>query len=71
MLIVGMIDVAVLPPLVDRRRAERTFMRAAAVTAIVGPILLGLATLGAVAIPSLWSAQRFRSPGGPGAAAPS
>jgi predicted MFS family arabinose efflux permease len=44
MLVVGMIGCAILPPLVDRRRAERTFMRAAAITAIVGPALLGLAT---------------------------
>lgn len=39
-----MVGCAVLPPLVDRRNAERTFMRAAAVTAIAGPVLLGLAT---------------------------
>lgn len=44
MLVFGMVGCAVLPPLVDRRGAERTFMRAAAVTAIVGPILLGLVT---------------------------
>jgi predicted MFS family arabinose efflux permease len=44
MLVVGMIGCAVLPPLVDRRGAERTFMLAAAATAIVGPLLLGLAT---------------------------
>jgi fucose permease len=44
MLVAGMIGCAVLPPLVDRRGAERTFMRAAAATAIVGPVLLGLAT---------------------------
>jgi predicted MFS family arabinose efflux permease len=44
MLVVGMIGCAVLPPLVDRRGAERAFMRAAAITAIVGPTLLGLAT---------------------------
>lgn len=44
MLVVGMIGCAVLPPLVDRRGAERTFMRAAAIAAILGPLLLGLAT---------------------------
>jgi predicted MFS family arabinose efflux permease len=44
MLVAGMIGCAILPPLVDRRGAERTFMRAAAATAIVGPLLLGLAT---------------------------
>src|ERR1700761_5214532 len=44
MLVAGMIGCAVLPPLVDRRGAERAFMRAAAITAILGPTLLGLAT---------------------------
>jgi predicted MFS family arabinose efflux permease len=44
MLVAGMVGCAILPPLVDRRGAERTFMRAAAATAIVGPLLLGLAT---------------------------
>jgi predicted MFS family arabinose efflux permease len=44
MLVAGMIGCAILPPLVDRHGAERTFMRAAAVTAIAGPLLLALAT---------------------------
>jgi predicted MFS family arabinose efflux permease len=44
MLVVGMVGCAILPPLVDRRGAERAFMRAAAITAILGPTLLGLAT---------------------------
>jgi hypothetical protein len=44
MLVAGMIGCAILPPLVDRGGAERTFMRAAAATAIGGPLLLGLAT---------------------------
>jgi predicted MFS family arabinose efflux permease len=44
MLVAGMIGCGILPPLVDRRGAERTFMRAAAATAIVGPLLLALAT---------------------------
>jgi predicted MFS family arabinose efflux permease len=44
MLVFGMVGCAILPPLVDRRGAERAFMRAAALTAIVGPTLLGLAT---------------------------
>jgi predicted MFS family arabinose efflux permease len=44
MLVAGMIGCAVLPPLVDRRGAERAFMRAAAAAAIAGPLLLGLAT---------------------------
>jgi predicted MFS family arabinose efflux permease len=44
MLVFGMVGCAILPPLVDRRGAERAFMRAAALTAIIGPTLLGLAT---------------------------
>jgi predicted MFS family arabinose efflux permease len=44
MLVAGMIGCAVLPALVDRRRAERTFMRAAVTAAIVGPTLLALLT---------------------------
>ncbi len=44
MLVTGMIGCAVLPPLVERRRAGRTFMRAAVATAILGPVLLGVAT---------------------------
>jgi predicted MFS family arabinose efflux permease len=44
MLVFGMVGCAILPPLVDRRGAERAFMRAAAITAILGPTLLGLAT---------------------------
>jgi predicted MFS family arabinose efflux permease len=44
MLVFGMVGCAILPPLVDRRGAERAFMRAAALTAIVGPTLLALAT---------------------------
>jgi predicted MFS family arabinose efflux permease len=44
MLVVGMVGCAVLPPLVDRRGAERTFMFAAATAAILGPALLALAT---------------------------
>ncbi len=44
MLVAGMVGCAVLPPLVDRRRAERTFMRAAVAAAILGPTLLALAT---------------------------
>lgn len=44
MLVVGMLGCAVLPPLVDRRDAERSFMRAAALAAILGPALLALAT---------------------------
>jgi predicted MFS family arabinose efflux permease len=44
MLVAGMVGCAVLPPLVDRRRAERTFMRAAVTAAILGPTLLGLLT---------------------------
>jgi predicted MFS family arabinose efflux permease len=44
MLVAGMIGCAVLPPLVDRRQAERTFMRAAVGAAILGPTLLALLT---------------------------
>jgi predicted MFS family arabinose efflux permease len=44
MLVFGMVGCAILPPLVDRRGGERAFMRAAAITAILGPTLLGLAT---------------------------
>ncbi len=44
MLVVGMVGCAVLPPLVDRRQAERAFMRAAALAAILGPALLALLT---------------------------
>jgi predicted MFS family arabinose efflux permease len=44
MLVVGMVGCAVLPPLVDRRGAERAFMRAAALAAILGPTLLAVAT---------------------------
>ncbi len=43
MLVFGMVGCAVLPPLVDRRGAERTFMRAAAAAAILGPALLAVA----------------------------
>ncbi|HTR75260.1 MAG TPA: MFS transporter [Solirubrobacterales bacterium] len=44
MLVAGMVGCAILPPLVDRRRAERTFMRAALTAAILGPTLLALLT---------------------------
>jgi predicted MFS family arabinose efflux permease len=44
MLVVGMVGCAVLPPLVDRRRAESAFMAAAALAAILGPTLLAVAT---------------------------
>jgi predicted MFS family arabinose efflux permease len=44
MLVAGMVGCAVLPPLVDRRGAERNFMRAAVTAAILGPTLLGLVT---------------------------
>jgi hypothetical protein len=44
MLVAGMVGCAVLPPLVDRRSAGRPFMRAAALTAILGPAALGLLT---------------------------
>lgn len=44
MLVAGMIGCAVLPPLVDRRGAQPTFMRLAVLAAVLGPALLGLLT---------------------------
>jgi len=44
MLVAGMIGCAVLPPLLARRGAEPTYMRAAVLTAAGGPALLGLLT---------------------------
>jgi predicted MFS family arabinose efflux permease len=84
MLVSGMVGCAVLPPLVERRDAGRTFMRAAAFTAILGPAALGLLTwvpvravvlvaMGFVLLPALpivlTSAERLAGVGAAGTAA--
>jgi predicted MFS family arabinose efflux permease len=43
MVVAGIVGCAVLPPLVDRRRAERTFMRTAVLAACLGCVALGAA----------------------------
>jgi predicted MFS family arabinose efflux permease len=64
MVIAGILGCAVLPPLVDRRRAERGFMRAAVLVSCVGCVLLGatpwlslralvLVAMGVVLLPAL------------------
>ncbi len=42
MVVAGIVGCAVLPPLVDRRRAERGFMRAAVLAACLGCVALGV-----------------------------
>jgi predicted MFS family arabinose efflux permease len=64
MVIAGIVGCAVLPPLVDRRRAERGFMRTAVLVACLGCVLLGatpwlslralvLVVMGVVLLPAL------------------
>jgi predicted MFS family arabinose efflux permease len=45
MVLAGIVGCAVLPPLIDRRGAERAFMRAAVLTSAVGCAALGVVTL--------------------------
>jgi predicted MFS family arabinose efflux permease len=53
MILAGIVGCAVLPPIVERRQAERTFMLAAGLVACAGCVLLGVA----MSMPARWLAM--------------